>query len=223
MATTKQLPRIKSEPRQRTGTRYARRLRTDGKLPGVVYGHGKGNVPIVVDAEAFNDILQEHSHLVEVELDGAAEPCLIKDVQWDHLSSRIIHVDLTRVDLSEEVEVDVEIELVGEPASLEEEGAVLSQPLTELTITCRADSIPENITVDIGELGVGDSITVGELTLPEGVKAVTDEDQMVVQISVVAEAPEEEEAPVEGAEEPEVIGKAEAAEGEAGESEEKQK
>jgi len=208
----KEMPKLSTEPRERLGTRYARRLREQGKLPAVVYGHETEPVAVVIDAIAFNDILHGHAHLVEVNIAGQAGPCLIKDVQWDHLSTTVIHVDLTRVDLSEEVEVDVELELVGEPKALGTPGAVLDHPLTSLTILCRADSIPEKITADISAMEIGDSITVADLKLPDGVKAVTDEEQLVAQISFVEEQDEEAAPAAEGAE-PEVIGKGGAEDG----------
>ncbi len=144
-----------------------------------------------------------------MDLGQQTEACLIKAVQWNHLSSEVIHLDLTRVDLTEEVEVEVEIELLGEAVGLKETGAILDQTLTELTVRCRADSIPERITHDVSELGVGEMVTVGDLKLPEGVEAVDDPETAVVQISVVEELPEPEELEPEGAAEPEVIGKAE--------------
>src|SRR5690554_1476781 len=100
---TKEMPKLKTEARERLGTRYARRLRAEGKLPAVVYGHEQEPVSVTVDAGELQDILHSHAHLVEVDIAGQTGPCLIKDVQWDHLSTTIIHVDLTRVDLSEEV------------------------------------------------------------------------------------------------------------------------
>ncbi len=213
--STKQMQRLTTEPRQRIGTRYARRLREGGRLPAVIYGHGQDNLSLTVDAEQFMEILHSHAHLVEVDVAGKIEPCLIKDVQWNYLGSEVLHIDLTRVDLTEEVEVEVALELIGEPKALQQAGAVLDHPLTELTILCRADSIPEKITVDIENLELGDTITVADLTLPPGVKAVTDEEQLVAQISEVEEAVEEPVA-AEGAAaaEPEVIGKAAAEEGE---------
>ncbi|MCC6679560.1 MAG: 50S ribosomal protein L25 [Phycisphaeraceae bacterium] len=210
--TTKQMPRLSTEPRQRIGTRYARRLREGGRLPAVIYGHGQDNLALTVDAEQFMEILHTHAHLVEIDVAGKAEPCLIKDVQWDHLGSQVLHIDLTRVDLTEEVEVDVALALVGEPKALQQAGAVLDHPLTALTILCRADSIPEKITVDIENLELGKSITVADITLPAGVKAVTDQEQLVAQISVVEETVEEPVAAEGAAAEPEVIGKAAATE-----------
>lgn len=202
-----EIPTVTSQPRPKLGTRYAARLRKEGQLPAVVYGHKQDNVPVTLDYRAFTDLLHHNVHLINLEVDSKREPCLIKDVQWDHLGSKIIHVDLARVDLSEEVDVEVEIVITGEPAALQQAGAVLSHPLDALEVRCRADEIPETITVDVGELGVNDAITVADLKLPEGVKAVTDAETVVAQITIVEEVPEEVEAEAAEGAEPEVIGR----------------
>lgn len=209
----KEMHQIQAQTRERIGTRYARRLRDAGRLPAVIYGHGEGSASVSVDATKFRDILEGHEHLVEVLTDGQSQPCLIKEVQWDHLGRWPVHVDLTRVNLEEEVQVEVEIVLRGEPKALDTPGAVLSQPLNILTVTCKANNIPDNIRHDIGELTLDDTITVADLTLPEGVTAVDDPETAVAQITIVAELPEEEELEATG-NEPEVIGKADGEEGE---------
>ncbi len=202
--STQQLPKIKTEPRDRVGSRYAKRARKNGLLPVVIYGHKQDPIHATVDLETFEDILHHHSHLIEVEIGNHTESCLVKEVQWDYLGSQIVHVDLARVDLTEEVEVEVELVLTGEPKALEESGVVLNHPLSELLVTCRADQIPEQITVDISQMQAGDIITVGDLALPPGVKAEADEETLVAQLQVMHEEPEAEEAPA-ATEEPELI------------------
>lgn len=202
------IPRIPGQTRDRSGTRYANRLRNEGRLPGIVYGHKQDPVPLSVDYKQLVDLLHLNYHLIELEVDGKVDACLVKDVQWNYLGTKIVHIDLARVDLSEQVEVEVSIELTGEPAALQEAGAVLSQPLTSIELRCRADEIPESIIHDVSELEAGHSITVSDLTLPEGVVAVTDPETLVAQIQIQEELPEEEPA-VAATEEPEVIGQAE--------------
>ena len=214
------IPKVQGERRERTGSRYSHRLRASGQLPGVMYGHKQDSVPVAIDYDRFNDLLAHHHHLLELQFDSKSEPCLIKEVQWNHLGTKVLHVDLTRVDMSEEVEVELEVSLTGEPAALNEEGAILNHPETSITVACRADSIPDALSADIEHLGIGDALTVADLQLPDGVRAVTDPETVLAQIQVMQEEPEEEEAVAEG-EEPEVIGKEgeEEAEGETGEGE----
>ncbi|MBI1368801.1 MAG: 50S ribosomal protein L25 [Planctomycetes bacterium] len=192
-------PKLKATPRDRLGSKYAARLRATGQLPAVVYGHGQDPDHVALEAESFLHSLHEGAHLLDLDADGKAQTCLIKDVQYDYLGTNIIHVDLTRVDLSEEVEVSVPIELKGEDKSpgAKAANAVLEQPIVDLEVICRADSIPDAIYVDISAMNVDDAITVGDLKLPEGVRTEVDADAVVVSISLAAE--ETEAAPTEGA------------------------
>lgn len=205
--STQTIPQVEAHKRDRLGTRYAARLRKEGQLPAVIYGHGQDPLHVAIDRHQITEIIHENHQLVELNVAGQQEPCLIKDLQWDYMGDHIIHVDLTRVDLGEEVEVAVTVELTGEPDALKEEGAILDHPVTEVTVSCRADSIPETLTHDIEGLTLETATTAGDLVLPSGVKLVTDAETVIAQIQIVQEMPEEEEAVTEG-DEPEVIGKA---------------
>ena len=211
MSTATQ-PRIKADVRERTGTRYAARVRAQGKLPAVIYGHKQAPVHIAVDAKDMIELLHHNAHLIDVDVAGKSEPCLVKEIQWDHLGSKIIHVDLARVDLTEEVQVEIEVELTGEAMGLKEIGALLEQSHNTIQVKCRADAIPKKLTHDISGLGVGDSLLVSGLTLPAGVTAVSAPDTLIAHLSVTkieVEEVEEEETVAEGEDQPEVIGKPE--------------
>ena len=204
--TTTQLPRIDVDLRQ-IGTRHAVRLRRAGRLPMVIYGHKQDPLHVSVDYKQFIDLLHRNTHLLEVVTASKTEPCLIKDVQWNHLGSIVVHADLTRVDLTERVTVNVSLELTGEAMGLKETGTLLEHPLNEIEVQCQAANIPDAIRLDVSKLGVGESITVAALPLPEGVEAVTDPETVVAVIRLLAEEPEEEQAAEAAEGEPEVIGK----------------
>jgi len=185
-----QRPVVEAQTRERVGSKYAMRLRRQGKMPAVIYGHGIAPAHVALDAEAVNDALHHGAHLLDVNVgDGKAETVLIRDVQHDFLGDTVIHIDLTRVDLTEEVTVWVPLELEGEDSApgLKEEGALLQQPTTDLEVRCRADQIPDKIIVDISNMGPGEAITVADLTLPAGVTAESDEETTIVTITVVSE------------------------------------
>lgn len=210
-------PKLEVTPRTKTGTRYAKRDREQGLIPAVIYGHKQDVVHVTVDAKAFTHILHGESHLIDIKIDGKNEHTLVKDVQWDTYGINVIHIDLERVDLSETIEVDVEIKLIGEPAALKEAGTVLDNPTTVVKISCRADAIPAHLEHDISELPLGEPVTVGDLTPPAGVTIVMPEDQMICQIAGVKVSASVTEA-LEGGDdagdaEPEVIGKAKEEEG----------
>jgi large subunit ribosomal protein L25 len=212
------IPQIDVETRQTVGTRDSKRRRQEGKLPMVLYGHGQAAVHLLANAKEVFDLLHHNTHLLEIKVNGKSENCLVKQVQWNHLGSSVLHVDLNRVDLDEEVTVTVEIKFKGEPQGLkEEEAAFLEHPTTELDVECKANAIPDELTIDVSDMAVGDAKTASEVPLPAGVKLVTDPDATVATVQM-AQVEEEEELEAEvGAEEPEVIGR-EDAEGEEGEA-----
>ena len=196
---------LKASPRGRTGTRAARRLREDGKVPAVIYGHGKDTVSVTLAEHEVELAVLHGERLLEIDLDGAIENVLTKDVQYDAFGNDILHVDLTRVDLNERVEVTVPVVLRGTPAGLADNG-VLQQAVNEIRIECLVTAIPEDVRVSVNELNVGDALHVRDLPLPEGATLLDDPDALLCNVIVIAEeveAPEEEEGQTA---EPEVLG-----------------
>lgn len=209
------IPQVKVESRQRIGSRYAKRLRDAGRLPAVIYGHQQDPMHVSFNSKEVVTHLLNRAHLLQVSNNGSTESCLVKDVQWNYLGTQIIHIDLARVDLSETVEVEVALEIVGEAVGLKEAGALLSHPLSAIEIECRADQIPEVITLDVSALNVNESITAADLKLPAGVACTMDPETLLASISIQAEEPEEEAVAEAGDGEPEIIGAKEKEDGEA--------
>jgi len=212
---TKELPRLEVESRERLGTRYSSRLRESGRLPAVIYGHGKGSQHVSVDSKAIVELLHNNVHVLEVPLPEGSEHCLIKDIQWDHLGTTIIHVDLARVDLAEMVEVEVQVEYFGDPVGIKEPGAILEHPFDTIEVECRVDQIPEVIRIDVSGLKVDDIITVADLALEEGVRCTMNPETVLATVHILAEEEVEEVAPEADAAEPEVIGRPKAEDGDA--------
>ena len=205
---SKETPTITAELRERTGSRYSRRLRSAGKLPAVLYGHGSNPVSISVDEIEIIRHLTEGAHVVELDIEGMGkETCLIKDLQFGWLGDNVIHMDLAKVDLDEVVTVNIRVVYKGTPASLKQAGAVLTQDISELEISCKVRDIPEEIVVDMD--GMEESLTIGEVTLPEGVTAVAGPNTTMCHIFIKAEEPDE---PVEGAEDADPAAEAAASE-----------
>ena len=216
---TSTIPTVTIQPRSQTGSRESRRLREQGQLPVVIYGHGQDPVHGSVDYRTFTDLLHDGARLIEADTGGKGDSCLVKDVQWDFLGTTILHVDLNRVDLTESVTVTVELALKGEAPGLKEPGTYLEHPLTELDVTCRADSIPDQIDVDVSKLDVGGMIYASDLTMPPGVELASDGELLIAHVATVTVTEEEEEEAEAAAEgEPEVIGRKEGEE-EGGEEE----
>lgn len=205
---TQTIPKIQVERRDKLGSRTATKLRAGGKLPMVIYGHKQDPVHVAGNAREITDLLRRHSRLLEIAVGDAVEPCLVREVQWDHLGSNIIHLDLTRVDLNEKVTVPVELVFVGEPKVLDDiEGSILDRPVSQIEVECLVTAIPENIRVDVTALTQEEPLTAGQIKLPEGVTLATDPETIVAQIQIVQEEAAPEVVATEGAAEPEVIGR----------------
>lgn len=200
-------PTVQARKRDRLGSRYARRLRAAGELPAVIYGHKQDPVAVSVNGKDLLTHLSRGQRVLSIALEGSgAETCLVNELQFDYLGTNVIHVDLTRIDLTERVSVHVPIKLIGKPVGLKTEGAILRLVKDSIGISCLAADVPsEAIQVDVSALEAGAFLTARQIQLPAGLDLDEDPDELICQVSVVRA---EEEAPAvepEGAE-PEIIG-----------------
>lgn len=188
--------------RKRTefGNGPTRRLRRQGLVPGVVYQPGSPSMAFALSERELRRALAEgRTSVVDLTVEGDhARPVLLKDWQLDPVRGDVLHVDFQEVDLTQEVEAPVAITLVGSSVGVRE-GGVLDQPLREVIVRALPDALPDHLELDVSELDVGDSISVEDLTAPEGVEIVTEPE--IVVASVLAPTVEEEpEEPEEGEE-----------------------
>jgi large subunit ribosomal protein L25 len=198
---------FKTQPRSAFGTRAASKLRGEGLLPAVLYGHKEANLSIVLPAAEVEAAVRKGARVVDLEVDGKPEKARFRELQWDHLGKEILHIDFMRVSADERVVVPVRIELRGVCPGIGE-GGVIDQPIHNLNVECPVLAIPEVIRVVVDQLHLGDSIHVKQLTLPEGVIAKVDPEAIVV--IVKAQKVEAEATPAAAAgeaAEPELIGK----------------
>ncbi|HPN83905.1 MAG TPA: 50S ribosomal protein L25 [Victivallales bacterium] len=227
MAMKKTVIAIKD--RAESGKSNSRRARREGKIPCVIYGRGKESKSYYVDEKVWKEIPVSDVHLVELDSSSGKINALIKDVQFDYLKGKTLHVDFQEVRMDEVVWAEVPIHGIGTPIGISQ-GGFLEQVLHKLEVETLPANIPAFIEVEIANLELEKAIHVSEMKLPEGVKAITPANQTV--FHVLAPKAEEEVAPAEGvvegeaaAVEPELVGgkgKAEE-EGEVAEGEEKPK
>jgi large subunit ribosomal protein L25 len=212
---THDTPSIAAKLRERTGTRYARRLRQVGRLPGVIYGHKTDPIAVSVDATEVLTHIRHGLHVMKLKIEGGrTETCLVKDLQFGYLGDDVVHVDFTRVNLREEVTVHVRIDYVGTPAEAHHAGAILRHDHTELGVRCLVSKIPEEIKVDLGSM-VGMHLTAAEVPLPPGITLADSPETIIASVQFLKRQKAEvgEEAAVEAElEEPEVITEAKAEE-----------
>jgi large subunit ribosomal protein L25 len=207
------MPVLKVTKRDERGSRQVRRLRGQGLIPAVIYGHKQEPQAVSLSQHEVDLAVLHGERLLEVDFDGKTQNALIKDVQYDVYGKKILHVDLTWVDLDERVEVTVPIVLKGTPIGVSESGGVLQQTAAEVTIECFVRSIPEEITVLVGGMKVGDHLTMADLPLADGATLVDDAETSIATVRVVTEV-EEAVAEEPSAAEPEVIGEKKEEEGE---------
>jgi large subunit ribosomal protein L25 len=197
--------------RAATGRNHIKDIRRRGLIPGIIYGAKQAPVPLEVDGRALGAVLlhgASENVLVELEIvDGNTSTnalALIQEVQHHPLRSQLLHVDFHAVSATEKVFTEVPIETVGESVGVKTFGGLLEHILRRLEVSCLPKDLPDAIHVDVSNLNVGDSVHVGDLTLPPGVEALTDAELTVVAVvepRVEAEEPTAVEAPAT----PEVI------------------
>ena len=215
--------------RGEVGKGAARKARAAGRIPGVLYGHGQEPVALSVSAREFELAVRKRggNPIIGLALDGGEHTALIRGVQYDPLTHDIIHLDFLRISLTEAIEIEVPIKLVGLPVGVKDGGGILEPIVRELKVRCLPTAIPQSIEVDVTALNIGDSVHVRDIVVPEAT-VLTDAD--VTLATVVPPTVQAEEKPAEeaaaaaaGAEptEPEVIAKGKKEEGEAEEGKEK--
>jgi large subunit ribosomal protein L25 len=174
---------LKAQARTGSGSRSAVKLRKQGLVPAIVYGHKQDNVQVAVSAEDLDRAIRvQHARVLDLEIGGKKETVLIRELQWDYLGKQMIHVDFERKDRAELVRVTVPVELRNAPKATG--GGVLDQPLHTLHVECPLGNIPEAIRIDLTNLTLGSPIHVKELTLPEGVKVLEAPEAVVVQLKL---------------------------------------
>jgi len=210
--------KIKAERRTDTGRSAARKLKSRGIIPAVVYGGKDKPQALQVSARDVNAMLSHASGeniLVELEIEGETRTALVQEVQHAPVGSNVLHIDFHAVSMDETLEAEVPLEASGMANGVKNFGGLLEQSLRTLTVECLPRDLPDKITVDVTNLNIGDSIHVRDIQMPQGVVAKHQPD--LTAFSVVAPAVEEEPAAAatEAAASPEVITEKKPAEGEA--------
>ena len=166
-----------------TGSRSSRRLRREGKVPGVVYGHGRDPVSVAVDARDLRHALNTDAGVnavVNLRIDGAAVLTMPRVLQRHPVRNNVTHVDFQVVSRDEVVAAEVPVTMVGEAVDVHNADGVVNQQLFALSVLSTPGRIPAHIEVDVSAMQVGDSIRVGDLKLPSGVTTDLDPEEAVV-------------------------------------------
>jgi large subunit ribosomal protein L25 len=172
---------LNASVRELSGSANARRYRKSGLVPAVLYNEKAESQSLLIPVlEAKKNA--EHHGIVTVNIDGQEKLAIIKDVQYNYITNIILHMDLLEVDVNHVVTASVPVEPTGTPAG-EMNGGELAQTLHEIDIECLPNVLPEVLLVDVSALKIGDTLLVKEMTLPEGIVAVTNEDSAIFQLN----------------------------------------
>jgi len=216
--------------REHVGGGVSRKLARRGQIAAVVYGAGRDSVPIQVDRKSVLELIKHsgsENAVFLLKMSGTKQErhAMIRDMQVDPVSRRILHIDFQRILMDQAIRVQVAVELVGTPAGVRNEGGILDFVTREVEVECLPGDIPKSLPVDISHLHIGQHVEVHELEVPEKVTVLDEPDRTLAAVGAprVIEEPEEElgeelllEAEME---EPEVIGRGKEGEEEEAESE----
>ncbi|CAN5280899.1 50S ribosomal protein L25/general stress protein Ctc [soil metagenome] len=199
---------IKAEKRESRGKNDSRRLRTEGKIPVVIYGGGGDSVSAVAELKDLAAILRTESGvntLFSLDVAGVGvNDVIFQDRQIDPIKGRLVHADLRRIAKGEKIEMTVPIHIIGSAIGLDEEGAILNQPLHEIKVLCEPANTPDAIEADVTNLNVGESLHVSDLKVDAGIEIHEAPETVVASIVIVKEA--ELEPQLEAGEEPAIVG-----------------
>jgi large subunit ribosomal protein L25 len=184
--------RLKATRRDGGGKGAARRARAGGGVPAIVYGRGMEPTSIVVDRRDFVSALHTEAGinvLLDLEIGGETTLALTREIQRDPVRGTLLHADFVKVDRTQEIEIEVPVQLLGEARGAHE-GGVLEHQLFALHVRCRVTQVPEHIDADVSDLGIGDSLKVGDLEAGRDYVILNDPESVVVLVAAPVSAEE---------------------------------
>jgi large subunit ribosomal protein L25 len=193
--------KVVANARTEQGSGASRRLRRAGKVPGIIYG-GKGvATPIQIDHNPlFHAVRVEafHSSILDMELDGASEKVLLRDIQWHPYKQQVMHIDFQRVAADQKIQLRVPLHFVNQETSpaVKLSAAIVSHVMNEVEVSCLPADLPSFIEIDLANLEVGKSVHLNDVSFPAGVVPVlAGKENPVVVRATMPGAAEEEPAP----------------------------
>jgi large subunit ribosomal protein L25 len=175
---------LKATARDGRGKGAARRLRAEGLVPGVLYGHGMDPISLSMSSQDllhFFHATHGAATVVDLEVDGTKHLAIAREIQRDHLHGRYVHIDFLAVRRDEKVKMSIEIHEIGEAPGVKT-GGVIEHHLRDVEVECLPGDVPEQITADISGLELGDMLRLGDIATPSGVTFLTDPETPVISV-----------------------------------------
>jgi large subunit ribosomal protein L25 len=187
---------LQAQQRNERGKNAARRLRASGMTPAVLYGEGNeagGSTALAIPTKIVDYTLHHFGDnaLYNIAIDGDTSTARVVDAQRDPVSGLLVHVDFAPVNMTEIIEVTVPLHVTGDAPGVEE-GGVLQQVAYEVQVESLPGDIPQEVTLDVSGLGMNENLTLGDLTLPEGVTLLSEPEEVAVTVTAPTEITEEE-------------------------------
>ena len=204
------MDKLSIKKRNVQGSSSSRRMRTEGVLPGIMYGSDDEPNPVEMSLHQVEQILKNHNSdtlLIEVDLENEGSTrVLMKEVQYHPVTSSILHVDLQRVVAGKPIQVDIAVELKGEPEGVKS-GGLLDHITHTISIECLPKDMITSVEVDISNLEIGNTLSVSDIKLPSQIKILSDENLLIVSVNApkVNDSVDAEDSEAEASSEPEVI------------------
>ena len=161
---------------------FVKNIRNQDEIPGIYYSHdSKESIPFSVNKKIMYEAFKAEVQVYQISVGSKDRDVIIKSVQYHPITEQMLHIDLYGVKMDQEVTVKVPLEITGQAIGLTS-GGVLNQVLTEIEVSCLPGNIPQNISIDITDLDLGDAIRLAQIPVSDGVTIVGDEDNLVVSI-----------------------------------------
>jgi len=201
--------------REEFGKKFVKRMRREEKIPGIYYSHKEKNIPLLFELKNIQQILGKEIGLFDLKVDNKkTKKCIIREIQFDPVSRKLLHLDVMGVKLTEKITVNIPIHLIGDALGVKEQGGILNQTLYELEVSCLPLDLPDHVDVNVSSMKVGDTVHVKDIKI-DNVEILNEPEVVVVGIAIPRAVKEAEEIA------PAIAEEEEAAEGKKGAEEAK--
>ena len=161
---------------------FVKNIRNQDEIPGIYYSHdSKESIPFSVNKKVMSEAFKADVQVYQISVGSKNRDVIIKSVQYHPITEEMLHIDLYGVKMDQEVTVKVPLEITGQAIGLTS-GGVLNQVLTEIEVSCLPGNIPQNISIDITDLDMGDAIRLAQIPVSDSVTIVGDDDNLVISI-----------------------------------------
>ena len=176
--------KIEIYKREDVAPHVLKQLRRDGNIPGIYYSSiSKNSLPIFITQKDYHVAIKSGARIFNILVENKKQNVLFKSVQYHPVTEEVLHIDLYGVRMDQAITIKVTLQLTGDATGVKDEGGILNQPFNEIEIQCLPADIPDYFELDISGLGMGDSLSVGDIELDEKFTLITSKDAVAVSVT----------------------------------------